>query len=130
MGCGGTESHTALPANITAWNNNSPIFLSLVSRPVVISINSLRSNNGINGCTNLKCALSSSFRRFSSGSCSAPFFARNSRSSIGIREGVGLIKYGSPKARDLCGIWGKDDAVDGGSDDEYASDGTEALEVA
>ena len=43
------ESPTALPVNMTAWNNNSPIFLPLLPNPIVISMNSFRFTNGMNG---------------------------------------------------------------------------------
>lgn len=71
-------------------------------------------------------------RSGSSGRVRAPFLHRYSRSSAGIREGVGLMNRGSSKLGKPPSetLWGKEEAVEELVEREFVSDGTEPCEEA
>ena len=85
------------------------------------------------GCTKSKCALSRAVRSVSSGSVRAPLRHRYSRSSLGMRDGVGLMKAGSSRFRVIkAGVmrWGYEDADEEFVESEFVRDGTESCEEA
>lgn len=82
------------------------------------------------GCTKSKCALRRAVRRGSSGSVKAPFRHRYSRSSLGIRGGVGLMNAGSSRLSTTEAdeiLWGYDEAAEEFAvEREFVREGTES----